>query len=176
MRKSLLTNKKGDATDPMIILVILAFLAVSFIVAIFINSKLALVVSNTALNDSSSAPAINSAFNTLNVSSVQQGFIVVFGVMIVFVIASSFLVRVHPVFLFIYIFVLIATLVASAFVGNFYAKLQENAELGAIMETQPMINIIMNNIVLVTMAIGALSMIIVFSKLSNLNIGTGDMG
>ena len=172
--RNIFKNKKGDASDPLIILIILAFLAVSFIVVIFVNTKLSTIVSTTVLNESASAPSILSAFETLNASSVQQGFVLMFGIMLIFVIASSFLVRVHPIFLFIYIFTLLATLVASAFVGNFYGKLQENAELALVMESQPMINAIMNNIVIVTLVIGALTMIIVFAKLNN-SPGGGDL-
>lgn len=167
-------NKRGDATDPMIILIILGFLAVTFIVVIFVNTKISSIISDTRLNESAAFPDIDAAFDQINVNAVQQGFILMFGIMIIFVIASSFLVRVHPVFLFLYIFVLIATIVAAVFVGNFYDKLQDNAELNAIMITQPMINTIMNNIVLVTMAIGGLTMLIVFSKVFDAPTGRSD--
>lgn len=69
-----------------------------------------------------------------------------------------------------------ATIVAAVFVGNFYDKLSKNAELGAIMDDQPMINKIMNNIVLVTLAIGGLTILIVFSKISEAAQGSSQFG
>ena len=171
-----LFKKKADPTDPLIILLILAFLAVSFIVVIFVNTKLSHVVSDTKLNESQASSTIIQGFNTINTQTVQQGFLLVFGIMILFVIASSFLVKVHPVFLFIYIFMLISTIIVSVFVHNFYDKLSSNAELNAIMVQQPMINTIMNNIVLITLVISALSMILVFSKIFEAPTGRSDFG
>jgi len=158
-------NKKGDVTDPMIILIILAFLSVSFIIAIFVNTKLSTIISTTELSNSAAAPSILAAFSNLNATAVQNGFILMFGIMVLFLLVSSFLIRVHPAFFFLYVFILMATIFCAVFIGNFYDKLSENATLGPIINAQPKISFIMDNIVIIIMGLGGLSMIIVFSKI-----------
>lgn len=158
-------NKKGDATDYMIILLIIFFLAVSFIIGIFVNTKISDVISTTALNESVAYESINTSFTNINANGVQRAFVAMFAILIIFSLLSAFLVRVHPAFLFIYIIMLAITMFTAVFVGNVYGQMQDNATLNAVMETQPMINYIMTNIVKIIMGIGGLSMIIVFAKL-----------
>jgi hypothetical protein len=168
-------NKKGDATDPLIILIILAFLSISFIIGIFVNTKIGTIISGTVLNQSEAYDSINTSLNSFNINSIQVAFVTMFGMMVIFTLVSSFLICVHPAFMFLYIITLGVTIFAAIFVGNFYAELQENAILGAVMATQPKINFIMGNIVKIIMAVGGLSMVIVFSKIFSAPTGQGDV-
>lgn len=174
---SLLKNKKGDVTDPIIILIILFFLAVSFIVGIYINTKIQNdVIGNTALNQSSAYSAINTSFNSVNLNGVQNAFVMIFAVLIIFTIGSAFLFRVHPVFMFMYIFFLGFTIIAAVFIGNTYDKLKQNDELASVIAQQPKIDYIMDNLVKIIMVIGGLSMLIVFSKFYAPPTGQGGFG
>ena len=157
-------NKRGDVTDPMVILLILAFLSISFIVVILANSKISEVISTTALNSTTAAPNIISSLNDVNSNTVQRGFVIFMAILVIGIIGSAFLIRVHPVFLFIYIIVLGFTIFVALYIGNVYDDFIQNDTINAIAADQTMINWIMQHIVTIILAVGALSMIIVFAK------------
>jgi len=148
-----------------IVMVVLFFLAVAFIIGIFVNSTLSGVITSTALNDSAAAGDIVETFDDLNANGIQKAYVLVFALMIIFVMASSFLVRIHPFWMWIYIVMLIVTILTSVFMANTYGALADNAQIGAVIATQPMINFFMENMVKIALGVGALSMVIVFSKL-----------
>lgn len=159
-------NKRGDVTDALVVLIILFFLAVSFITVLIVNNKLAEIIDdNEQFNSTAAAPAISSAFNTINTVTVQRGFVIFFGLLVVGVIGSSFLVRVHPAFLFIYIIVGSFTIFVAVFLANIYDDMIDNPTIALVADGQPMINWIMAHLVKITLAISIISMIIVFSKI-----------
>lgn len=158
------TRKKGDVSDPLIVLLIVFFLAISFIVAIFVNTKLSSIITNSALNETAAYSSIDESFDNVNANVVQRGFVMIIGVLVIFVIASSFLVRVHPVFLFLYIIGLAVTMFVAVFLANIYDDLKTSG-LGEVINNNPMISYFMDHLVVFIMAIGGLSMLIVFTKL-----------
>lgn len=174
-RRSLLKDKKGDSTDPMIILIVLAFLALSFIIGIFVNSKIKNIIDTTALNESAAYPAITGALASVNEVGVQRGFILILAILIMFTIFSAFLVKQHPAFIFLNIVLLAVTIFVSVFVANSYAILEDNPTLAPILEQQAMITFVMKNIAKILLAVGAINMIVLFSKLFNAPRG-GDFG
>lgn len=166
-------NKKGDATDVFIVMVILFFLAVSFIIGIFVNDKLITVIETTALNESAAAPVILNTFENLNSEGIQRAFVLVFVLMVIFVVASAFLTRIHPFWIWIYFIMLIVTILTSVLMANTYGALIENTELASIIASQPMITFFMQNAVMIALAVSAFSIIIVFSKLFSAPTGGG---
>ena len=158
-------NKKGDATDPLIVMVILFYLAISYIIGILVNDKLFTVIETTALNSSEAAPAILSTFGNLNSVGIQRAYVLVFTLMVIFVMASAFLVRVHPFWIWIYFIMLFVTVLTSVLMANTYGALLENPSLAAVISGQPMITFFMENAVFVALGISAFSIVIVFSKL-----------
>jgi hypothetical protein len=172
-----LIRKKGDPTDPILILVILVFLAISMVIGVFVNTKIGDIISTTQLNQTTAYASINAGLNNVNMYGVQQGFLMMFALICIFLMVSSFLVKVHPVFLFLYIIMLGITVFVSIYVGNFYYKVQTTPGLQEVFSTQPQINFILNNIVLIMLGLGALSMLIVFVKLFQAPVGGGgDLG
>ena len=166
----MLRKRKGDPTDILLFLIIVFFLAVSLSVALFANSKIAEVIDTTVLNESEAYQSIHNSFTTINEHTAQQGFTLFFGILIIGIIVSSFLVRVHPVFIFIYIIVLGVTILTSVYLANAYAMMVANGQLAEIAANYGMMTFIMRNIVKILLAVGALSMIVIFGK-----IGGGDV-
>lgn len=169
-------NKKGDATDMVLLLIILFFLAVSFIVALFVNDKLKEIIDTTALNESAAYQDITDAFDKMNSTTVQRGFVLFFGLLVVGIMASSFLIRVHPIFIFIYILTLSAAIFVAVFLANTYQIIIETPQLAAIASQQGMINFIMQNIIKILVGVGAMSMIIIFSKIFTRPAGGSGVG
>jgi len=158
-------KKKGDVSDVLLLVLIVTFLSISFIVVLFVNDTLKSVITDTALNESSSASTITASFDDINTYSVQRAFVIFFGILIIGIMASAFLVRIHPAFLFLYIIILGFTILISVFMGNLYETVITVEEFAAIAEQQTMITFIMQNIVKIALATGALSIIIIFAKI-----------
>ncbi len=158
-------NKRGDITDIIVLVILIFFLAISFIAVLFVNDKIQGVITDTEMNDTAAASSIVDSFDRVNSTTVQRGFVLFVSLLIVGVFVSSFLVKIHPVFIFLYIFLLGFAIFSSVFLGNLYDEFTSITEIQAIAQNQPMINYFMSHIVLVTLGVGALSMIIVFGKI-----------
>jgi len=169
-------NKRGDATDVALFVVLTFFLAVSFIVVIYVNGIIKEdVIENTVLGNTSASDSILDSFHTINTHTTQRGFIIFVSIMMIGVFISAFLVRLHPAFLIIYIFILGFTIFTGAMIGNAYESMADNEILSQVMEEQTMITYVMDNIVVITLIVGALSMIIAFGKLFIGNSGGPDV-
>lgn len=167
MLSKLVREKRGDATDIIFFLIIIFFLAVSFVVVIFVNTKVQSVISDTALNESAAYESINEGFNNINQTVTQRGFVLMFALFIVGLMISGFLVRVHPVFIFIYIFTMVMSVITAVYLSNTYQALIENQQLALLADNYPMITYIMQHSVTIIIAVGILSMIVTFAKLAS---------
>lgn len=158
-------GKRGDVSDIMVFLLIGVFLAISFIVVLFVNDVLVKTIETTDLNETSAAPSILESFDRVNSSTVQRGFALFMGIMIIGVMVSAFLVRVHPAFIFLYLIVLAFTIFVSVFLGNLYETVITVEEFATVAADQQMITFFMENIVKIVLAVGAMSIIVVFGKI-----------
>ena len=162
-------RKKGDPTDIFLFLVIIFFIAVSFIVVIFANTKIHEIISTTALNQSDAYSSIDASFTNINDFIIQRGFTLFFAILVMGILVSSFLIRVHPIFIFIYIITLLVTILTAVYLSNTYALLVANAQLALIADKFATITWVMQHVTKILLAVGAMSMIIIFGK-----IGGGD--
>ena len=162
---NMIKNKKGDVTDIFLFIIIATFLAITFIVTIFVNIQIKDIIENTALNESQAADTIVERFTVINDTTVQNGYVVFISIFLLGILLSAFLVRMHPAFLFLYIIMLAFAIFVSVYLGNLYYDFIQVPEMAAVASNQPMISFFMENIVKITLAVGALSMIIVFSKI-----------
>lgn len=158
-------NKKADPTDIVLFLIIIFFVIISMVVALFVNTKIKTIIDTTELNSSAAYSSISESFKTINEVTVQRGFTLFFGVLIIGMLASSFLIRVHPVFIFIYIITLSAAIFVGIYLANAYELFVSNGQIASIASNYAMMTYIMQHIVLILLATGALSMIIIFGKL-----------
>lgn len=164
-------NKKGDATDIILFIVIIFFLAVSFVVVLYANDKIKTIISTTVLNESAAAEDIINGLDNINTTVTQRGFVLMFALFIVGMMISSFLVRVHPIFLFLYIFTLGLSIITAVYLSNLYAAIVANNQLAELASNYEMITWIMQHSVQILVAVGALSMIVTFAKLSVPSVG-----
>lgn len=157
-------NKRGDVSDGIMFLVIIFFLAVSFIVVIFINSKLSYVISSTPLNETDAANTIVDSLDRITTTGAQRAFVFIFAFMIVGMMVSAFLVRVHPIWIFLYIFFAAIAVLLAAILANIYNEVILNENLSEIADQQTMMNWIMQHLVQIVIGAVGLSMIILFAK------------
>ena len=159
------TRKKADPTDLLLFLVIIFFVAVSMIVALYANIKIKEIIDTTVLNESAAYGSISSSFTTLNEVTVQRGFVLFFGILIIGIFASSFLIRVHPVFIFLYIITLSVAMFIGVYLANAYELMVSNGQFAAIAANYAMMTFVMQNIIKILLGVGAASMVIIFGKL-----------
>lgn len=152
-------------TEIFFFIVVALFLAISFIVVIFVNNQMKEIIETTALNESDVSSTIVERFTSINDYTVQRGYALFMGLLLVGILVSSFLVRLHPAFIFIYIITLGFAIFVSVYLGNLYYDFIQVEEMAAIAASQPMITFFMQNLVKIVLAVGGLSMIVIFSKI-----------
>ena len=77
---------------------------------------------------------------------------------------SSFFIRTHPVWLFLYILFLGVAIFLSIYLGNAYYSMTINEVFADRLADQKYINFVMENIVWIILGVGALSLVIIFGK------------
>jgi len=94
-----------------------------------------------------------------------------FAILCIGIMISSFLVKVHPIFIFIYIITLGVAIFVSMYLANTYEMVVTNATLSVIASKYTMVTFIMQHVAKILLAVGAMSFIILFGK-----IGGGGSG
>lgn len=174
----MLLQRKGDPTDIVLFLVIIFFVCISMVVALYANGKLQDIISTTVLNESSAYESINESFSNINRYVVQRAFVLFFGLLVVGMLVSAFLVRVHPVFIFIYILTLGVSIFVSIYLANAYEMVVSNGQLAELALNFATMTWVMQNIAMILLGVGALSMIIILAKVGGgggVSGGTGDL-
>lgn len=156
-------NKKGDPTDMLIVIISVFFLAIVFLTYWYFTTTTANAFRQTPIYINETVSGVQS-LQDLGEKGSSQGFVMIFGALLMGVIISSFLVKIHPVFLFLYIIMLSVTIILAVFLGNAYGLMTSQSPFDAAAAANPVIDIIMRNIVHIALAVGAMSMVVVFAK------------
>ncbi len=166
----LIKEKRGDLPDMLVWLVSIFILAIGLFIFAFITPTITNALADAGLNDSTEgAQAINSV-SDIGTVTIQRGFFFLFVGLSISVMITSFLSRTHPIFLFLYILFLAITIVLGTYLGNAYDQLTRIPVFADTLQSQTLINLVMDNLLIISLAIGALSFIIVFAKFRS---GTG---
>lgn len=161
----MLTGKKGQLENIVVVLVVVFFLAVSLIITIFVNEQFTKVVQNTALNDTTVAPDIISSMTLISTTVVDRMFLFIFGAMALAMILSAFFARNHPVWFFIYWIVTAICVVVAAPLANLYQRLIETDSFSASLASQQgVINYVMQHFIAIIIVLAVICTIIALSK------------
>jgi hypothetical protein len=166
-----LKSKKGEITDMLIWIVTLFSLAIGLLMLIYIIPSISNGLRLAGLNASSEGAAVISSMESIGTHTINNGFLLLFTGLIISLMITSFLVRTHPIFIFLYIFVLTITLLLAAYLGNAWQDMSTNPIFATTLQSAGFINYIMSHIVEFALGAGALSMIIMFSKFSSFGGG-----
>ena|SRR3972149_1174941 len=164
--RSLIKSKSGELTDIMIWMITIFILAIGLFILIYIVPSISNGLRVAGLNNSVEGNNAISSLDSIATGTINNGFMMLFVGLIISVMITSFLVRTHPIFLFLYIIFLAITLVLGVYLGNAYDTMKTNPIFASIVNNASFINLVMGHIVEITLAVGALSMIIVFAKFS----------
>jgi hypothetical protein len=141
------------------------FLSISFVIVLFANDKIQNIISTTELNSTSAYDSINDSFSYINDYVVQRGFTLFFAILCIGILISSFLVRTHPIFIFLYILTLGVAIFVSIYLANAYALVVENAQLAELASNYAMMTFVMSNIGKILLGVAGISFVILFGKL-----------
>ena len=170
----MLEFKKGDLPDILIFVITIFVFAIGLLIFAYVIPQISLGLETAGMNSSVSGQSAIDELTELGTNGMQKGFLFLFTGFIMGLMISSFLIRTHPIFVFMYIIFLGLTLFLGTYIGNAFEQVATSPALAATTETQTYITIIMQNIVLITLAVGALSMIIIFAKFSGVGSGGRD--
>lgn len=160
-------SKKGDLPDMLIFVITILIFAIGLLVFAFIIPEIADGMNIAQMNDTSQARAAIAELTELGTNGMQKGFFFLFVGLMMSLMITSFLVRTHPIFLFMYILFLGITIFIATFLGNAFEQLATSPALAATAATQGYITIVMQNLTIISLVAGALSMIIIFAKFSS---------
>ena len=159
--------KKGDLPDMLIFLVTLTILAIGLFIFAFIIPTIADGLAGAGLNSSTEGAEAIHEMGLIGTELMQRGFFFLFVGLIMGIMITSFLVRTHPIFIFMYIFFLGITILLGTYMGNFYETLTSSPVFADTLASQTLINVVMNNITKIPLGVGALRMVIIFAKFSS---------
>ena len=164
--RSIIKQKKGELTDTLILLITLFILAIGLFILMYIIPAITGGLRTAGLNNSvAGSNAITSMDGLGNI--INNGFLILFVGLVISMFITSFMVRTHPIFLFLYIIFLAITILLSFYLGNAYYQLVQNPTFSSMVNTATFSNWIFGHIAEIMVAVGALSMIIVFAKFSS---------
>ncbi len=172
MLRKIQKDKRGDVTDMLIFLILVFTFGVILFVLSFAVSEISDGLRISGLNNTAEGTSGIDQLEDFGVKGIQRGYFLLFVGFIISTLLTSFFVRTHPIFMFLYIFILGLTIFIGTFLGNAYNSLVNNPAFTEQLASQTLINLVMNNIVTILVAVGALSMIIVFSKFSSFGRST----
>lgn len=160
----MLKYKKGDLPDMLIFLITVFIFAIGLIILAFVIPQISFGLETAGMNSSTEGQSAIDELTELGVNGMQKGFLFLFTGFIMGLMISSFLVRTHPIFIFLYIIFLGLTVFLGTYIGNAFEQVATSSALAGTTASQGLITIVMQNIVVITLGVGALSMIIIFAK------------
>jgi len=157
-------NKKGDILDIMVLLITLTVFSIGLFIFAYVVPEITGGLSDAGMNNSAEGISAINTLYTFGVDGMQKGFFILFCGLIIGIMISSYFIKTHPIFLFLYIILLGISIILAVYLGNMYETFTNNPIFADRLADQTIINIVMNNIVQVILGVGALSLIIIFSK------------
>jgi len=143
-------------------LITLFILAVGLFVLAWIIPQIATGLFSANLNTTDEGTNAINHLSNFGTNGIQRGFFFLFIGLCIAELISAFYIDSHPIWLFLYIIMLGLTIILGAYLGNTYEALINLEAFSSF--SQGFITIVMQNIIKIVIGIGALSMIIIFSK------------
>lgn len=165
---------KKSISDVIILIVMLLCVAITIIVSLYvgieIKTKLIPVISSMG-GGTEATTALNQMI-AIATNSADWLVFICFIIGILGIIVTSFLFYVHPVFSVLYILLILGVNIVSVLISNLYSEFISSPIFSSVVGLFPVTNWIMRFLPILTLAISALSIIVIYAK-PNLNSGRG---
>ena len=162
-----LLNKRGDVTDIMTVGFWLLVIGIGIVFIMFMIFQIVPALKNTVLGDDPNADAALDSLNTYGSLALPGTFLIIFFALLLGVLVSSFFIRTHPIFIPVYILFAIISIIVAVALGNVWGNLKDVEDFQSVLDTNTITNIIdviMSNLVLVTLIVFILTLIVIFAK------------
>lgn len=160
-------GKKGDVPDILIFLITIFILGVGLFIFAFIIPEITSSMNQAGMNETNETRSAINQLESFGTVTIQRGFFLLFIGLSIATFISAFLVRAHPIFLFLYILFYGITIFLGTYLGNAYDQMRQLSIFSDTLASQTLINLVFENLLLIIVGIGAISMIIVFAKFSS---------
>jgi len=156
-------NKRGDLTGVIFLVVSITIFAIFLLIVGYIVPQ----ITNPLVEKIGISEEINNSLNaskSIAENTLPTLWFFVFGGLMLGLLATSFFIRTHPIFVPIFILLLGIAIVVAIPLSNAYESLSENAVLSGTAQEQGMIGFILLNLPLTTFIIGIIALVITFAK------------
>lgn len=150
----------------LVFIVVIFILFTGFFIFAYIVPQISDGLKSAGMNTTSEGANAIDSLSDFGTVTIQRGVFLLFAGLIISTMVTSFFARTHPIFLFLYIMILGVTVFLGVYLGRAYNQMTHVEIFADTLASQTLMNIVMNNIITIVIAVGALSMIIVFSKFS----------
>jgi hypothetical protein len=162
-------NNKGDIFDIMTFLIVIVIFGIGLFIFAWIIPQVGNGLKSGGLNNSVEGTNAINQLNDWGINGLQKGFFFLFIGLCIAQLISAFYSDTHPVWLFLYILMLAMTVILGGYLGNMYTTITSNSAFSGF--SQGLISVVLSNIIKIVIGVGALSMIIMFSKWAFYNNG-----
>ena len=161
---NLLASKKGN----MIFDVLIVVIALSIFIIISLIANNAMSDLNTAIQgESDIATEAKSEISSLEGrmdDTLDDAFVLAFGLLWLFVVISAFMIDSHPAFFIVSLVLFVAVFIVGGYLTEAFSELTADDTLSAQVDNYPKATFIMNNLLYVVLGVGASIAIALFAK------------
>jgi len=155
-------NKKADIFDMLSFVMVLFIVIIGFFIISFIIPKITTGLNTAGLNNSVQGINAIESLESFGTQGIQKGVFWFFIGLCIATLISAFFSDTHPIWLGLYIFILIITVIVAAYLANAYETMINLAAFSG--WSQSYMTVVMQNIVMITIAVACLSFVIMFAK------------
>lgn len=157
-------NKKGQFIEGIVFTVVLTLFAIVFVIYGFIVPNIATALNNTGnFNNNYTQMAIAEYYDS-GTTQLNFAFMILFGGLVLVQLFSSFLVRYHPIFLVIYMFMAFLNGFIAIYMGNMFDQFSQISTFSSVFQQQTALSWVMGHLLTVSIIVDVLTMIVIFAK------------
>jgi len=164
-------NKKGSMEDSIFIIVLLFFTAIFFLFVYILNSAISTAAIPAFENVSAGSSVGMVTVNSIMDNTLNYIYLAVFFGLIISLMITAFLTPTHPIFFVFAIIIFIAMMIVSVALSNAYSAITAVPTFSTAVSHLPIIDFLMTNLPLVSIVIGVLGAIIIFSRSGTAGFG-----
>lgn len=157
-------SKKGDFSDTMILIVFMFIFGIGIFILAYVWPIIFEGLRTTGMNNTAEGQTAINQMIAIGSGGLSRGFVVIFIGLIISTMITAFLVRQHPIFLFMNIITLIISVILAVYLSNAYDQFISSPIFAATAAANPLIAFVMNNSVIIIIVVGAIDMIISYAS------------
>jgi len=156
-------NNKGSIEDIFFFIVTLLGLAIFLIIVAYTIPQVTDGLAKTDINNSEAARAMF-AESDRTMDKLDPVYLIIFAGLIISIFITSFMINSHPIFIPIYILLMGFAVIIGVIANHVYDQFVANADLAVVAASQTYMVAIMDYFIPILVAVGIISMIIIFAK------------